>query len=380
MILNLLELFGGIGAPRKALQNLGLKFNVIDYVELEPCAVDCYNAIFNESYKPQDIKTWSIKKPYDAIDILVHGSPCQDFSLSGKRDISSNRSILYQRTLEIIANELNPKPKIVIWENVKGLLIDSNLKYFNHYLESMDKIGYKNYWKILNANDFGIPQRRERVFVVSIRKDIDINFDFNNLEHKPLKPLNDFLEPFDKLDDSFFVKSKTLENGLVENRFILNDNKTYEINPSFETTKHLLLGEDIGMVCVPIYRTFKQDNCVHYRNADSVRTISGSNGGHQKIFEPVKFNDTTNTKWKLINNATNEPKPGIPIFKIAGNYYQIRKVTPRECWRLMGFSDDDFNKALEVEKGKINLYMRASNSIVVQVLEAIFKNICSLIK
>lgn len=378
MTLNLLELFGGIGAPRKALQNLGIKFNVIDYVEYDPFAVACYNAIFNDNYKPQDIRTWHISRPHPDIDILVHGSPCQDFSLAGKRDISSNRSILYQRTLEIIANELNPKPKIVIWENVKGLLIDNHLKYFNHYLESMDKIGYKNYWKILNANDFGIPQRRERVFVVSIRNDIDINFDFNSLEHRTLKPLNDFLEPFDKLDTNIFVKAKTLENGLIENRFILNANKTYEINPSFETTKHLLLGQDIGMVYVPIYRTFNQDNCVHYRIAETVRTISGASGGHQKIFEPVKFNETTNNKWKLINNATNYPKPGIPIFKIAGLYYQIRKLTPRECWKLMGFTDEDFNKAQQVVKSKNKLYMRASNSIVVQVLEAIFKKLLIL--
>lgn len=377
MNLNLLELFGGIGAPRKALQNLGIKVNLIDYVEFDPSAVDCYNAIFNAKYKPQDIRTWKLNKPHPDIDILVHGSPCQDFSMSGKRDITRNRSILYQRTLEIINHELNPKPKIVIWENVKGLLIQSHLKYFNHYLEAMDTIGYKNYWKVLNASNFGIPQKRERVFVVSIRKDLDLNFDFNNLKHKQLKLLNEFLEPFEALDKNLFVQAKTLLNGLNENRFILNKDNVYEINPSYTNLKQQLLGEDIGMLYVPIYRTFNQDNMTHYRDADSLRTISGSSGGHQKILEPVKFTSKFKSKWNLENKISNEPKLGVPIFKISGLYYQIRKLTPRECWRLMGFSDEDFNRAKGVVNAKVKLYMRASNSIVVQVLEAIFK--CLLI-
>src|SRR5690606_7343633 len=120
-------------------------------------------------------------------------SPCQDFSRAGKNDLSNGRSILYNRTLEII-NDLQPRPKYVLWENVKGLISKKHKKYFYHYLNKMESLGYVNYWSVLNSLDFGIPQNRERVFVVSIRKDIPKYFDFEMLEKKPMRPLIEFLD------------------------------------------------------------------------------------------------------------------------------------------------------------------------------------------
>ena len=93
--LKILELFGGIGAPRKALENLGFDIKSIDYVEILPYAVMAYNAIFDNGYKPQDICLWNMD-----VDILIHGSPCQDFSKNGLNNINTGRSILYEKTLE----------------------------------------------------------------------------------------------------------------------------------------------------------------------------------------------------------------------------------------------------------------------------------------
>ena len=107
--IKLLELFGGIGAPRKALENIGYDIKSIDYVEIIPYAVQAYNQIFDNNYKPQNVLDWNLN-----VDVLVHGSPCQDFSKAGKNDISTGRSILYERTLEIIEKQLSPKPKVVI--------------------------------------------------------------------------------------------------------------------------------------------------------------------------------------------------------------------------------------------------------------------------
>lgn len=174
--IKLLELFGGIGAPRKALENIGYDIKSIDYVEIIPYAVQAYNQIFDNNYKPQNVLDWNLN-----VDVLVHGSPCQDFSKAGKNDISTGRSILYERTLEIIEKQLSPKPKVVIWENVPGLLSKKHFQHFQHYLDEMEKIGYNTFYEIINALDFGLPQNRKRVYVISIRKDFDVYFNFGLL-------------------------------------------------------------------------------------------------------------------------------------------------------------------------------------------------------
>lgn len=120
--LKLLELFGGIGAPRRALQNIGCDPRSIDYVEVLPYAVLAYNKIFECGPKPQDIRIWNLSP-----DIVVHGSPCQDFSNEGKNNMNTGRSILFERTLQIIDPnplhghpELSRQPKVVVWENVRA--------------------------------------------------------------------------------------------------------------------------------------------------------------------------------------------------------------------------------------------------------------------
>lgn len=117
--LKILELFGGIGAPRKALQNIGYSIKSLDYVEILPYAVMAYNSIFDIRYTPQDIRLWNMK-----CDVLVHGSPCQDWSKNGLNNVNTGRSILYERTLQILNPnpengypELVSPPKIVVWEN-----------------------------------------------------------------------------------------------------------------------------------------------------------------------------------------------------------------------------------------------------------------------
>ena len=162
--LKILELFGGIGAPRKALQNIGYSIKSLDYVEILPYAVMAYNSIFDIRYTPQDIRLWNMK-----CDVLVHGSPCQDWSKNGLNNVNTGRSILYERTLQILNPnpesgypELVAPPKIVVWENVPNL-VHRHREHFDHYLETMESYGYKNYWDILKASDYGIAQARDRV-------------------------------------------------------------------------------------------------------------------------------------------------------------------------------------------------------------------------
>ena len=132
MELRVLELFGGIGAIRKALERTHIPFKVVDYVDIDKYAVKSYNAIFNENYEPQDICNWD--KDIE-VDLLMHGSPCQDFSVCGLNkggdEGTGTRSSLMWETVRII-NKL--KPKYVIWENVKNVLSKKHRHNFDKYI------------------------------------------------------------------------------------------------------------------------------------------------------------------------------------------------------------------------------------------------------
>lgn len=172
--IKILELFGGIGACSKALERLGIDYEIADYVEIDKYAVASFNAIHNTSFEPQDITKWDkdIK-----CDLIMHGSPCQDFSLAGKQaggdEGSGTRSSLMYETIRIVEKL---KPKYVIWENVKNVISKKHKHNFDNYIERMKELGYTSYYQVLNAKDYGIPQNRERVFTVSILNDFYYEF------------------------------------------------------------------------------------------------------------------------------------------------------------------------------------------------------------
>ena len=205
-MLKILELFGGIGACSSALTRLGIEYEIADYVEIDKYAVKSYNAIHGTNFEPQDITTWD--KDIN-VDLIMHGSPCQDFSLAGKqaggdKDSGTRSSLMYE-TIRIVEKL---KPKYVVWENVKNLLSKKHFHNFNAYLETMEELDYKSYYQVLNAKDYGIPQNRERVFTVSIRKDIDTGFVFPPKQELKLK-LKDMLE--DEVDEKYYLSEEMVD-------------------------------------------------------------------------------------------------------------------------------------------------------------------------
>lgn len=310
-MIKILELFGGIGAPRKALLNLGYPHKAIDYVEIDEKSVRTYNALYDHLHKPQSVVGWNLKP-----DILVHGSPCQDFSRAGTRlggnDEDKTRSSLMWETIRIIENMGEWKPKVVIWENVKGVLAKDMIHNFNKYFVEMERLGYTSNYEVLDSRDFGIPQKRERVFVVSM-----LNghwFNFNNLQYKPMRDIKEFL--LDKADDKYTIKTPSMPK-MINKR-------------------------------------------------------GGFGGGLKPI---------TEYSWTITTKQNRCPNSGIvPI----GNG-QYRLLTELECWRLMGFDDEDYYKVLNEHPTRKNmtngtLYKQAGNSIVVQVLEEIFKEVLRILE
>lgn len=306
-MIQILELFGGVGSPRVALRNLGVPVKAIDYVEIDEKAVKSYNAMFESElvYKTQSVVGYNLKP-----DILIHGSPCQDFSIAGKQKGadpgSETRSSLMWETINIIKQMGIWKPRVVIWENVKNVLSKHMRHNFNKYLEEMQKLGYNSNFEILNAMDFGLPQRRERVFTISI-----LNgefFNFGTLEKRKAPSLQEFLSGYEE--------------------------------------KHIV-------------------------TQPSVLKYVGKKG----IKRADIITDYANT---ITCKVMRTPAQVIDL----GNG-QYRYLTERECWRLQGYSDEDFEAALKAHPGipgKLNgaLYKQAGNSIPVTIFESIFKQLLNL--
>lgn len=206
--LKVLELFGGIGAIRKAFERQNIPHKVVDYVEIDEFAVKSYNAMYGTEFEPQDISKWD--KDID-VDFIMHGSPCQDFSIAGLQkggdEGSGTRSSLMYETIRLV-KKLNPK--YVVWENVKNLVSDKHEHNFNKYLRIMEELGFNNYYKVLNAKNYGIPQNRERVFTVSIRKDIDECTFYFPKEQKLMLRLKDLLE--ESVDEKYYLSDDKIES------------------------------------------------------------------------------------------------------------------------------------------------------------------------
>lgn len=211
--MKLLSLFSGIGAFETALDNLGLDYELVGYCEIDKYASKSYSAIHDvpESMNLGDITKINEKELPKDIDLITYGFPCQDISLAGKQkglfneDGTQTRSGLFFEALRIIEET---QPRVAIAENVKNLVGKKFKEQFEIVLDSLDKAGYVNRWAVLNAKDFGVPQNRERVFIVSVRKDIDDGL-FEFPQGFPLElRLKDVLES--EVDEKYYISNKSL--------------------------------------------------------------------------------------------------------------------------------------------------------------------------
>lgn len=305
-VVKILELFGGIGSPRCALRNIGVPVKAIDYVEIDEKAVRSYNAMFaNElPYKTQSVVQWNLKP-----DILIHGSPCQDFSIAGHQkgadEGSETRSSLMWETIHIIKQMGEWKPTWVIWENVKNVRSKHMVANHNRYMSEMAKMGYTSSFACLNAMDFGLPQKRERVFTISSL--CGDKFNFNELVKTPMKDICDFLLDNDNVPEIYNVTQPSVLN---------------------------VIGES-GIKRATVIK-------------DYAYTIT-----------------------------TRQDRTPAQVIDCGGGRY--RYLTELECWRLQGYSDDDYYAAQSAHKrnGKyyMPLYKQAGNSIPVPIFESIFRKV-----
>ena len=458
MNIKLLELFGGIGACTKALKRLGIDVNIVDYVEIDKYSVKSYNAINGTNFEPQDIREWD--KDIE-VDLIMHGSPCQDFSLAGKqaggdKDSGTRSSLMYE-TIRIIEKL---KPEYVVWENVKNLLSKKHIHNFNNYLKALEDLGYQNYYQVLNAKDYGIPQNRERVFVVSILKESIIYDDYNSnirkdqdtigtlttncgsstirnewkiIEHKQhfefpkcekcnnkinrlfnFSARQDCRVVYDNnglcptlvagmgegggkvpmfIDRDFNfpqpqelkLKLKDILENNVDNKYYLSDKMVKYIS----ATGTANFRNHDSKINLDIARPLTTDQnkragTTNYISNELPNTYDLNLKSKQKqlihLIEKTEFVEGKVLNMDLYNQTTNEnisqclTEPHYNSQRLFDGL-RIRKLTPKECWRLMGFDDEDVDKCIKVGISDCQLYKQAGNSIVVNVLEAIFREL-----
>lgn len=334
------ELFAGIGAFRKALINLGIDHEIVGISEIDKYAIQSYTAMYGDTRNYGDIS--KIDK-LDYADLWTYGFPCQDISLAGyKKGIvkgETRSGLLYEvERLLLRSKSDNELPKYLIMENVKNLVGKQFKGDFEKWLLFLESLGYTNYWQVLNAKDYGIPQSRERVFCVSIQG--GEHYEFPAKQELKLT-LKDMLE--DDVDIKFYLTQEQVDK--IKFNTFHKESKRIQTKEYCDT---LYACDSTKMKCIQIgqYDTATRINSNRYRVYDdnglspTIQTYQGGN------LQPYVLSDNT----------------------------LVRKLTPKECWRLMGFTDSDFDKASKVCSNS-QLYKQAGNSIVVQVLERILENL-----
>lgn len=372
--MKILELFGGIGACTSAFKRLKIPYEVVDYVDIDKYATASYNAINGTNFEPQDIRDWN--KDIE-VDLIMHGSPCQDFSVAGNNaggdKGSGTRSSLMYETLRIVEKL---KPKYVIWENVKNLLSKKHKHNFDSYIVELNRLGYTSFYKVLNAKDYGIPQNRERVFTISILNGGEFEFP----QKQPLKlRLKDLLE--DNVDKKYYLDKKTSDLYQIKNIELpcivrsvgRNPNNPSDRTPGVPTVQRLEVNtKGVSNTLTSI----QKDNYVLESGNQSLKIKSATKLGYMIARNGDSVNlafPKSNTQRGRVGKDVSQTITTSETMGVIDSL-RIRKLTPRECWRLMGFNDEDFEKASKVNSNT-QLYKQAGNSIVVNVLVSIFENL-----
>jgi DNA (cytosine-5)-methyltransferase 1 len=425
--------FSGVGAFNQALTRLGIEYQEVYACDMDKYARQTFIHNYGEpNYYPLNVYDREI--PLESLDIYMTSPPCQAFSMAGKRlGKEDKRGILFFNSLEFI--QVN-KPRFFIFENVKGLLSDDSGKTFSEWVNMLggksvngnpvifaydDSVPYHLYWKVLNAKQHGVPQNRERVFLIGIRDDVDNRFQFPREEHLT-KRLKDVLE--DEVDEKYFLSDEMLR--YFENRTdnFNNGKINYRTENDFATAITKSSGSiDISDNIIKLGNThpsgkgmngnvFDQKGIsptISTNKGEGIKIKSATSKGYEEATEGDSINFsvpnsetrrgrvgkgvaqtldtgcnqgvmsyTRDSKGKVVSRHINQQANTIHTATGGGGNtdqfytdgYKIRRLTPKECFRLMDFPDT-FTWPVSDSQA----YKQAGNSIVVRVLEKIIKNL-----
>ena len=323
-------------------------------------------------------------------DLLTFSFPCQSISIAGKQEgiiEGETKSGLVYEVLRILQNmkDNNKLPKYLLLENVKNLVGSKFIQDFNNLNTILDDIGYNVYWKVLNGKNCGVPQNRERVFGIYIRKDIDKKtFSFPIPFDNGLR-LKDILE--DKVDNKFYINQnkirysdnynlkqelcdKLIENDLVKENDVIRH--SYSVSRLNEWDKR-------GVECNNMSPTVTT-------RVDTLGVVVKEERMTKQALETLnenscEYSNTINPFNKQVNNSgisptlTTRPEGFKTAILPIDKKLRIRKLTPTECFKLMGFTKDDVNKCVDIGMSDAQLYKQAGNSIITNCIELLFEHL-----
>ena len=363
--------FSGVGAFNQALTRLGINYQEVFACDMDKYARQTFIHNYGEpEYYPMNVYNREI--PKESLDIYMTSPPCQAFSMAGKRlGKEDSRGILFFNSLEFI--RVN-NSRFFIFENVRGLLShdkeNKKDKIGRTFQEWIDYLGGKSvngittmmpidgsvpyhlYYKVLNAKNHGVPQNRERVFLIGIRDDQDNTFTWPQ-EEELTKRLKDVLE--NEVDDKYFL------TGTKINYLLRTEGTTFNVNANI--LKQNLPNES---------RTIQNSYYKGARDAQFIKVNSATSKGYEEAAEGDSIN------FSVPNSQTRRGRVGKGVAQTLDtacnqatiDNYKIRRLTPRECFRLMDFPDT-FTWPVSDSQA----YKQAGNSIVVRVLEKIINNL-----
>ena len=352
-MIKLATVFSGIGAIEQAFERTKRPYKIVFACDIDKYAKQSYFANYNvtEDNWYDDVNKINGETYKGKIDLLVGGSPCQSFSMVGKRGgLEDLRGLLVYEFIRIIKES---QPKIFIFENVKGLLSHNSGKTWEVLREAFNDLGYSIHARVLNAKDFGIPQNRERLFVVGFKN--KQKFEFPNQMSLEIT-MKDLLE--DVVDTKYFLPEK----GVA---FVTREDKL--------SKKFTQIDGDIA-VCQRANQQFNWHGdfvsaepapLEKYYLSDSVKKYVLSSGTKGFYSKPETDLDIARP---LLSTMAKMHRAGVDNYITRGE--RLRKLTPRECLRLMGFSDN-----YKIVVSDTQAYKQAGNSIVVDVLINILESI-----
>lgn len=352
-IIRLATSFSGIGAIEHAFHRLGLNFKIQFAGDIDPNCKKAYFANYDikEEQWHTDVCHFNAK-PYEGqVDLFVGGAPCQAFSLRGKHGgFEDTRGTLFREFARIV---IECQPKMFIFENVKGMLSHDKGRTWKTIRETFEKdCGYDIYFQILNAKDYGIPQSRERIYCIGFKNETEFKYPAPiKLKHS----VYDFLQH--QYDKKYLLKQKGVHfitrsinyqrsYTQINGNIILCQKRNQQFNWHGDFVYHPKLKDDMS--------TPETDENL-FRIADFEEDYFIQN-------EPFKYAIKSEGSKKIMFKASKE--------EVDTTYGRFRKLTPRECLRLMGF-DDTF----KIVVSDTEAYKQAGNSIVVNVLMALLRKI-----
>lgn len=402
------KIIGGGTNVRASSEERG--YEVVNWCEFDKYAATSYIAIHNE---PEEKNLGDITKVDETklktFNMICGGSPCQDFSVAGKqagskwrcndcgeeynplvvhyskrhmcpkccsKNLDKTRSSLLVEWLRIIRAN---KPAWGVYENVKNIIGKHFRETFDLFINELHEYGYNTYYKVLNAKDYGVPQNRERIYLIIILKEFDngkFRFPEKIYNNKKFK---DILE--DNVDEKYYVntpKSKELIENLIRCGK-LNNNDTKSITGIF-SKQCSQLDKETSIANTLLARDYKgfgnqgMNGVLECRNVVRLGNIYNKNLGTSyagNVWDKNGLSPTLTT----MQGGGRQPMVVDDLEDSSKLEYKIRRLTPKECFRLMGFSDEDFDKAKNAGISNTQLYKQAGNSIVVDVLYYIFVNV-----